>query len=286
MAVAESEEAISELLARWTGRAATSYEDAESGQVTISVYLSRPPAAPEALLAKLKAGIRELTKLGVHCGRVKASITRLRARDWAESWKRHFKPLRIGDRLLIQPSWIKPRASERAEVIVLDPGLSFGTGQHPTTAFCLTQIVALRRADKRQSMWDVGTGSGILSIAAERLGYSPVDALDNDPEAVRAARANARRNSARIQVASQDLGRVSKAKTGSYDVICANLLADLLIAHRDTLLARLKPDGVLVAAGILKKEFSRVQRHFEQAGLRLSRGQSKGEWRSGAFRIQ
>jgi ribosomal protein L11 methyltransferase len=286
MAVAESEEAISELLARCTGRAATSYEDAESGQVTISVYLSRPPAVPEALLADLKAGIRELVKLGIHCGRVKASITRLRARDWAESWKRHFTPLRIGNRLLIQPSWIKPHDSEKAEVIVLDPGLSFGTGQHPTTAFCLAQIVALRREEQRQSLWDVGTGSGVLAIAAARLGYSPVDALDNDPEAVRAARANARRNHARIRVASQDLSRLSKTETGTYDVICANLLADLLIAHRDTLLTRINPDGVLVAAGILKKEFSRVEQRFAQAGLKLLRGQSKGEWRSGAFRIQ
>ena len=145
----------------------------------------------------------------------------MRREDWAESWKRHFKPIEIGDALLVKPSWSKRRPRKNQAVVILDPGLSFGTGQHPTTAFCLREIVRLKLAKERgrlarefktrhhadepsalQSFLDIGTGSGILAIAAAKLGYQPVHAFDFDAEAVRIARANARAN--RVQAKSQN----------------------------------------------------------------------------------
>ena len=116
--------------------------------------------------------------------------------DWAESWKRHFKPIEIGGDLLILPSWSKRKPKTGQAVVVLDPGLSFGTGQHATTSFCLNEIVKLRRSSKASelSLLDGGTGSGILAIAAAKLGYKPVEAFDFDPVSVRVARANATSN--------------------------------------------------------------------------------------------
>jgi ribosomal protein L11 methyltransferase len=168
---------------------------------------------------------------------------------------------------------------------VLDPGLSFGTGRHPTTAFCLRQLVALRRRGESESCLDIGTGSGILAIAAAKLGYAPVDAFDVDPEAVRIARANGRQNraAADIRVWRQDLTKLPRRSARQYSVVCANLISSLLMAERERILARLHPDGVLVVAGILEEEFAQVQRSFEAAGLRLTAGRTQNEWRCGAF---
>ena len=118
----------------------------------------------------------------------------IRHEDWAESWKRHFKPIEIGRRLLIKPSWSRRRPKPHQQVVVLDPGLSFGTGQHPTTAFCLAEVARLVKNAPARSFLDIGTGSGILAIAAARLNYQPIWAFDFDPEAVRMARANAQTN--------------------------------------------------------------------------------------------
>jgi ribosomal protein L11 methyltransferase len=166
---------------------------------------------------------------------------------------------------------------------VLDPGLSFGTGQHPTTRFCLEQVVAFRDKRMKQSLLDVGTGSGILALAAAKLGYSPVRAFDFDPAAVRIARANAVRNRAADRVRF-DRKDVTQAKSDSrYDLICANLLADLLVAERDRLLAWLKPGGRLVLAGILRSQFRNIQVTYEEAGLNLISHDAQKEWESGAF---
>ncbi len=134
---------------------------------------------------------------------------------------------------------------------------------------------------------DIGTGSGILSIAAAKLGYAPIQAIDFDPEAIRAARLNAQRNSViyKIKIARRDLTRLSRQSMKKYDFICANLISTLLIAERDRILARLQEEGVLVLAGILKSEFPEVQRVYETAGLKLIGSRTEKEWRSGTFKF-
>jgi ribosomal protein L11 methyltransferase len=213
------------------------------------------------------------------------SLKSVRKEDWAESWKLHFKPQVIGSALLLKPSWSRRRARKGQAVVVLDPGLSFGTGRHPTTAFCLRQLVARRRSGRSQSCLDIGTGSGILAIAATKLGYAPVDAFDFDPEAVRIARANARRNgvAANIRFQRQDLTKLPRRSTRQHSLVCANLVSSLLMAEQERILARLRTDGVLVIAGILETEFAQVQRSFETAGLRLIASRTQNEWRCGAF---
>jgi ribosomal protein L11 methyltransferase len=170
-------------------------------------------------------------------------------------------------------------------VIELDPGLSFGTGQHPTTVFCLEELVTRRVPGERQSFLDLGTGSGILAIAAAKLGYSPVEACDFDPDALRTARANARENGVaqRIRFGTADVSKLPARAARSYDVVCANLISNLLVAARKRILARVAPGGALVLAGILATEFDEVRRVYESAGLRMLASATRNEWRSVSF---
>jgi len=209
----------------------------------------------------------------------------VRREDWAESWKRHFKPIGVGNQLLIKPSWSQRRPRKHQAVVVLDPGLSFGTGQHPTTSFCLGEIARCRKSGTRQSFLDIGTGSGILAIAAAKLGFGPVDALDFDPEAVRTARGNARINrvQAKLKIRPGDATKFSARPARKYDLVCANLISDLLIAERWRIAARLVQGGTLVVAGVLKSEFQEVQAAFEDVGLNLVSSKTEKEWRSGSF---
>jgi ribosomal protein L11 methyltransferase len=260
------EERTLALLEEMFERSACVETDLERGTTHVSLFLDEPPER-----RKLKEALPHF------------SVRRVPEENWAESWKRHFRPIEIGSKLLIKPSWSRRKPKRDQAVVVLDPGLSFGTGQHPTTRFCLEQIVSFRRAKLKQSFLDVGTGSGILAIAAAELGYAPVHAFDFDPVAVRIARANAASNGVRDKVRLVQKDIANETKTRSHDLICANLLADLLIAQHQRLASWLKPYGLLVIAGILTLQFREVQRTFEGAGLRLIASATEKEWRSGAF---
>jgi len=169
--------------------------------------------------------------------------------------------------------------------VILDPGLSFGTGQHPTTSFCLHEIARCLKSGTPQSFLDIGTGSGILAIAAAKLGYSPVEAFDFDPESVRVAGQNARKNRIqdRIKLTRDDITRLPLRPARQFDLICANLISTLLIAERRRIVNRLKPGGTLVLAGILAAEFTQVERAFADYKLRLHSNRTENEWCSGAF---
>jgi ribosomal protein L11 methyltransferase len=281
----EAEEAVTQLLERAFGQGVSSYTDAETQLTVVSLYLGRKLDWSQARQEELATSLRQVNRSGLVVGSGQITLKRLRRQDWAESWKRHFKPLTIGSALLLKPSWSRRRPRQGQAVIVLDPGLSFGTGQHPTTAFCLRQLVAQRGSGAPKSFLDIGTGSGILAIAAAKLGYAPVHAFDLDPESIRVARANAQRNgvAARVRLQRQDLTKLSRLKARQYSLVCANLTARLLMAERRRILARLRADGVLVVAGILEAQFAQVQGTFERAGLRLVAAHTQKEWRSGAF---
>jgi ribosomal protein L11 methyltransferase len=166
---------------------------------------------------------------------------------------------------------------------VLDPGLSFGTGQHPTTAFCLQQLVKRRLPSQTQSFLDIGTGSGILAISAGKLGYGPVYAIDFDPDAVRIARRNAQKNRVahKIRIARQDISKWENRT--KYSFICANLISTLLVAERNRILEWLDENGIVVLAGILRTEFEALKKYYGRAGMKLVAARSDKEWRSGAF---
>lgn len=281
----EAEEAVVELLGRLFNLPAAVYTNAETKVTAVSVYCQKRSEWTSAKRAVLADGLRKIQRAGLNIGAGKISATRVVREDWSESWKRHFKPIEIGSRLLIKPSWIKQRARNNQVVVVLDPGLSFGTGNHPTTAFCLRQLVNCRKTGKAQAVLDIGTGSGILAIAAAKLGYAPVQAVDFDSEAVRVARENARQNGVfkQLRIRRQDITKLPLRSRDKYDVICANLISTLLLTEKERMLNRLRAGGVLVMAGILKEEFPEIRKAWEQAGLKLVSSRMEGEWQSGAF---
>jgi ribosomal protein L11 methyltransferase len=268
---AEAEEAVSAFLEAFFGEISCSYTDFESGSVTCMVFVRTPPRC-----AKL-AHLMEEASLGSVPNWL--TLSRVRKQDWAESWKRHFKPFSVGKALLVKPSWSRRKPRRGQAVIVIDPGLSFGTGQHPTTRFCLEQLAAARNPDLQQSFLDVGTGSGILAIAAAKLGYAPVRGLDFDPAAVRVAKENARKNHVRIGIKRADITEVPVGST-RYDVVCANLTADLLETCAAKLQQLAKPGGLLVLAGILRTQIKRVRARFEKRGFRIVRQHAEKEWQS------
>jgi ribosomal protein L11 methyltransferase len=296
----EAEEAVTELLYSIFEIPVSSYTDVETGEVTVATYLTASVSKNGVQDIKaLRAGLKRISACGLNIGSGKISFQKVRREDWAESWKRHFKPIEIGSALLIKPSWSKRPSRKGQAVITLDPGLSFGTGQHPTTSFCLQQVAiqcgritpsappsTLDPRPSTRSFLDIGTGSGILAIAAAKLGYAPVDAFDFDPEAVRIARENARKNRVlpKVHITRKDVTKLPLRSANQYDLICANLISTLLIAERRRILARLKRDrGVIVLAGVLNSEFMLVQREYERSGLRLIASRVEKEWRSGAF---
>jgi len=279
---AESEDALGEALADVFGKPTSTFCDVETGKSVVEIFL--PHRLGKHEWRALESRIKMVRRAGLPVTREKPKVTRLRAQDWAESWKRHFKPIEIG-RLLIRPTWSKLRPKKGQALIVLDPGLSFGTGQHPTTRFCIKQIVDFRNDHLQQSFLDLGTGSGILAIAAARLGYFPVDAYDVDPEAVRIAQENARKNriSKRLTIRQADLAQLRPQPNRQYDLVCANLIYDLLLEHRDRILKFTKPSGRLVLAGILRSQFKRVCRRYAEAGWKVLAGRAEKEWESGVF---
>jgi ribosomal protein L11 methyltransferase len=285
LVTAEAEEAVCALLSDVLGLPAASYHDAENGQVTASVYLDDPTAWSPLKRSRLLTGLRRIEDCGLQIGAKRISACTLRREDWAESWKRHFKPISIGSALLVKPSWSRRLPRRGQKVVVLDPGLSFGTGQHPTTRFCLEQLASARRPEAKQSFLDMGTGSGILAIAAAKLGYRPVEAFDFDPDAIRIARRNASWNrvSQRVRFSGQDLSRLPLRPGRRYDVICANLISDLLRVEQPRILARLAPGGTLVLAGILRSQFAAIRHAYQSAGLELKDHRTENEWESGAF---
>jgi ribosomal protein L11 methyltransferase len=217
-------------------------------------------------------------------GGIRIVLKRIPRENWAESWKAHFHPLRIGSELLVRPSWRKVRFSKARADVILDPGLSFGTGHHATTLFCLQQLVTCRRKGKK-SVLDIGTGSGILAIAAAKLGFSPVHAFDSDPDAVRIAGENAVRNRVEkdLRIWQADLACLPCRSARRYDLICANLIQNLLLLQSKRILNRLEAGGELVLAGVLTRQFSEIREHYERAGLCLVRTRRQKEWQSGVF---
>ncbi|MBU6402673.1 MAG: 50S ribosomal protein L11 methyltransferase, partial [Verrucomicrobia bacterium] len=176
----QAEEAVAALLERVFRQPATTYSPADSTRCRVTVFLADQLAWSPHRRVALRTGLDHLRRFGLEPGPARIGVRRIRRAAWMDSWRRHFRPLAVGRRLLIRPTWSRRRARPDQAVVVLDPGLSFGTGQHPTTAFCLRQLVAWRKRGGRQSLLDVGTGSGILAIAAAKLGYSPVQGWDND----------------------------------------------------------------------------------------------------------
>jgi ribosomal protein L11 methyltransferase len=289
----EAVEPVSELLSRYTSGGIAIEEPIElidegqeyrvlSGQpVTVHAYLPIDGTEEEAR-QRIAEGLWHLSRLGSHF--VSELSTRIvNEEDWANAWKDYYHVTHIGQRLVIRPSWREYTPKPDEVVLTLDPGMAFGTGLHPTTRMCLEQIE--QRLQPGMRVLDVGTGSGILAIAAAKLGASYVYALDNSSVAVESASASIAMNdlSDRIHVV---LGVLDEAAhmAGQYDLVVANIIAHVIGSLAPQLAQVLTPDGTLIVSGIIESRRHDAEDPLVAAGLTLVEQVKIDDWLALAFR--
>lgn len=235
----------------------------------------------EAALAALQTRLAALREYGIDPGDGSLHMRFVRDEEWAEAWKNFYRPIRVGRSFLIRPSWetVTPTPGDR--VIELDPGMAFGTGSHPTTQLSL--VLLEEHAAPGYRVLDLGTGSGILAIAAARLGAASVLALDLDPIAVAAAQANVVANGV-DGVVTVRAGSVEAAGEAPFDLVVANILADVIRDLAPDLARLTRPGGCLIASGIIADRAADVTVALTACGFCLEVERARDEWRALAAR--
>lgn len=235
----------------------------------------------EMIRQEVKERLTQLRDFGLEIGETQLTTQQLAEEDWADNWKKYFEPARITHDLTIVPSWTDYEAGPSEKVIKLDPGMAFGTGTHPTTKMSLFALEQVLRSG--EIVLDVGTGSGVLSIASSLLGAKEIFAYDLDDVAVRVAQENIALNAGteNIHVAAGDL---LKGVDIEADVIVANILADILVNLTDDAYRLLKDEGYLIMSGIISEKWNLVRESAEVAGFFLEIHMIQGEWNACVFK--
>ncbi|MDR0928123.1 MAG: 50S ribosomal protein L11 methyltransferase [Oscillospiraceae bacterium] len=250
--------------------------EAMSEEVLVRAYLPEDAAVRERVLGieqALAAWTPEL--LGFDAGSLTLSIGNVRDEDWAENWKKYYKPFRVGKRLLVKPVWETIPDDPDALIIEIDPGMAFGNGTHETTALCMAMIE--ERLQPGDAVLDVGTGSGILAIAAARLGAGAVLAVDLDPVAVRVAKENIERNGLSELITAQE-GDLLAGVQMQANVVVANIIADAIILLSGAVKQHIVPGGAFIASGIIREREQDVRDAMTAAGFTIEAVAHKGEW--------
>lgn len=269
-----------EELAALTGFSWTSWQLAESDAIRFEAYFESPDEA-----ALMRAAL--LAALAGTCPEIQLVISAVSpvTEDWQTAWKEFFHAERVSEHIIITPTWESPAAGEGDVVVQIDPGMSFGTGQHGTTKACLQFVEQCTRALPGGSFLDLGCGSGVLAIAASKLGCAPVSALDIDPVAVAATQANAAVNDVAEAIACA-VGNVEDLdQWQGYDIVVANILAPVLIANAANIASTVASNAGsrLMLAGILATQYDQVQATFTALGFKQLAVADIDEWRSGLF---
>lgn len=242
-------------------------EDSDNGRAELDALRAR--------LAALKDG-DEQQKLG----RLTTEQSVTRQEDWEWGWKQYFKPFPVGERFLIKPSWETVEDAQGRQILEIDPASSFGTGTHDTTQLCISMLEKTVKGGEK--LLDMGTGSGILAIAAGMLGANPDTAVDIDAHCLTCAQENAERNGVTIgrtlhgdalrdQKLAQQIG-------DGYQIICANIVADIIIGMAPMFYEKLVPGGTLITSGILEERADEVGQALERAGFTLCDRAVSGGW--------
>jgi ribosomal protein L11 methyltransferase len=268
---AEAVEAVSEILSRYGHNGVAvelPLEPRAGADHTVKAYLVEDGDA-FAKISDARDALGHLQAFGL--GPIgDLAVREVADEDWLEAWKAEFRPIRIGA-FLIHPTWSHAR-EDGAIAIALDPGMAFGTGLHPTTQQCLEALSAMAVADRR--VLDVGTGSGILAIAAAKRGAREVVAVDTDRLAVDAARENAVRNGVRVDVREGSAGDAA----ATFDIVLANIVGSVLERLAPDLAARLAPSGSLVIAGLTVAAEPGVRTALDAQRLRVVERDERADW--------
>lgn len=257
-------------------------------ETTITVYISKDADGLE-LLSAVKAELSALKARDTEneYGRLEYSMKDIQEEDWANNWKQYFKPIEIGDKLLVKPSWEPAAADETRKILEIDPASSFGTGQHNTTRLCLELLE--KNITSGERLLDLGCGSGILSIAALILGADSAAAVDIDENSVKTAAENALKNGVSAEKYLALAGDITRDKklceklgTG-YDIVCANIVADVLIAMSGYFGGFLKDGGKLIVSGIIDARRDEVLEAISSCGFELVEAISREDWNAAYF---
>ncbi|MFN2222461.1 MAG: 50S ribosomal protein L11 methyltransferase [Candidatus Promineifilaceae bacterium] len=256
------------------GDASSADPDALEPEVTVKVFLPGEQDVPEVR--------RRIEESLYHLGRLypipSPTFRRLEDEDWANAWRKHYHPFRVGKRLWIRPSWLEEDDSAEDDIVIaVDPGMAFGTGLHPSTQMCLRQLEALVQPGMR--IMDVGTGSGILSAAAAKLGADQVLAFDTDYLAVLAAVENARRNSV-SPVLRLFQGELAAIRPSCWNVVVVNILAPVIVdlLSQSALVSYLGEDSYLVLSGIIEEQENTVVAALTASSLEVKDRMTVRDW--------
>lgn len=249
-------------------------EQTDLETVTISAYLP----GDDNFYGKLKeieAALLEIEKNFSGCKRATTKFREVCEEDWANAWKQYFHPTRVSEHIVIKPTWEDYTPSVDDIVVELDPGMAFGTGTHHTTTLCIQEIE--RVLTKDMTVFDVGTGSGILAVIAAKLGAAQVTAVDIDTVAVRVAKENIILNKTADKVSAAQ-GDLLTGVQGQADLIIANIIADIIIRVLPDVLLKLKPGGIFLASGIIVDRLEDVAAKALELGLNVDKVTERCGW--------
>ena len=241
-------------------------------------------ASVRSMLAEVKSG-----DTNGEYGRLEAELSSIREEDWANNWKQYFKPIEIGKKLVIKPSWEEYSGDGSRIILEIDPASSFGTGQHHTTRLCLELLEGCVNGGEK--ILDMGCGSGILSIAAVLLGAQDAVAVDIEENAAATAAENAQKNNIPAEKYTTYFGNILSDEKladridGKYDVITANIVADVLIAMKDHFLRYIRKGGTLIVSGIIEERMEEVLSAIEQTGFTRKGVNVKDGWAAAEFTL-
>ncbi len=251
-------------------------EDYPEEGVIIKAYLPVNSFLGETAEA-IKEAINNLIIYNIDIGINKVTISEVNEEEWATAWKKYYHPVKISERFTIVPTWEEYEPVNSDELIIeLDPGMAFGTGTHPTTVMC---IQALERTVKSgDAIIDVGTGSGVLSIAAAMLGAGGVRAYDLDEVAVRSARLNIKLNKVNEKVTVAQNNLLDEVEENSADVVVANILAEVILRFTDDAARVIKPGGCFIASGIINAKKDLIKEDLIRAGFIIEETLVMEDW--------
>ncbi|WP_419958626.1 50S ribosomal protein L11 methyltransferase [Psychrobacillus psychrotolerans] len=243
--------------------------------VRVKAYLAETSFLLETV-EEIKLAINNLTNFDIDLGHNVVSVQEVDEEDWATAWKKYYHPVKISNRFTIVPTWEDYERVNTDELIIeLDPGMAFGTGTHPTTVMCLQALEKTVQTDS--SVIDVGTGSGVLSIGAAKLGASKIHALDLDEVAVRSAIENIALNKV-DHIVRVTHGNLLDNVDEQADIVVANILAEIIMTFTDDAFTIVKEDGLFITSGIIATKKDDVRESLQHAGFEIEEVMMMEDW--------